>query len=204
MATAFWLGRDKRLLYAMLFSTGIGMILMTGILTAEFLIEGQKAGRLTWPYGDLMPGNYLAKAGLPAFCVMVALTFNGRGKTNIFMGALASSSLVLSILAGERTNFIIRICAGFLATISWKFSWNKFSYIFAVFSALVMSLFIFQGNMDGRFTTAIFNDLPISVNSDYYRVMGGGVMAFLEAPLLGIGTANYRDLCADILSGVSA
>ena len=204
MATAFWLGRDKRLLYAMLFSTGIGMILMTGILTAEFLIEGQKAGRLTWPYGDLMPGNYLAKAGLPAFCVMVALTFNGRGKTNIFMGALASSSLVLSILAGERTNFIIRMCAGFLAVISWRFSWHKFSYIFAVFSALVMSLFIFQGNMDGRFTTAIFNDLPIGVNSDYYRVMGGGVMAFLEAPLLGIGTANYRDLCADILSGVSA
>ena len=34
MATAFWLGRDKRLLYAMLFSTAPGMMLMTGILTA--------------------------------------------------------------------------------------------------------------------------------------------------------------------------
>jgi O-antigen ligase len=34
--------------------------------------------------------------------------------------------------------------------------------------------------------------------------MGGGIMAFLEAPLLGIGTANYRDLCSDILLGESA
>ena len=51
----------------MLLSTGIGMMMMTGILTAEMLIEGQKGGRLTWPYGDLVPGNYLAKAGFPAF-----------------------------------------------------------------------------------------------------------------------------------------
>ena len=29
-------------------------------------------------------------------------------------------------------------------------------------------------------------------------------MAFLDAPLLGIGTANYRDLCADILAVGSA
>ena len=51
---------------------------------------------------------------------------------------------------------------------------------------------------------AILYDLPIGVDSDYYRVMGGGVMAFLDSPLLGIGTANYRDLCADILAEGSA
>ena len=62
--------------------------------------------------------------------------------------------------------------------------------------------FIPHGGMNERFTIAILNDLPI-VNSDY-RVMGGGVMAFLDAPLLGIGTANYRDLCADILAVGSA
>ena len=73
-----WAGRDKRLVYAMLLSTGIGMMLMTCILTAEMLIEGQKSGRLTWPYGDLVPGNYLVKAGLPAFCVMVTCCWRQR------------------------------------------------------------------------------------------------------------------------------
>jgi len=74
----------------------------------------------------------------------------------------------------------------------------------AGFSAVILSVFIFQGSLEGRFTTAILHDLPTGASSDYYQVMGGGVMAFLDAPLLGIGTANYRDLCADILAGASA
>ena len=204
MATVFWLGRDKRLVYAMLLSTGIGMMMMTGILTAEMLIEGQKGGRLTWPYGDLVPGNYLAKAGLPAFCVMVALAVGGNGKTSFLMGALASVSLALSVLAGERINLIIRICAGILAGVSWKFAWRKFALVTAGFSLVILSVLMFQGSIEGRFTTAILHDLPIGVDSDYYRVMGGGVMAFLDSPLLGIGTANYRDLCPDVLAEGSA
>lgn len=59
MATVFWFAQDKRLLYAMIFSTGIGMMVMTGILTVEMIVEWQKGGRLTWPYDDLVPGNYL-------------------------------------------------------------------------------------------------------------------------------------------------
>ena len=204
MATVFWLGRDKRLVYAMLLSTGIGMMMMTGILTAEMLIEGQKGGRLTWPYGDLVPGNYLAKAGLPAFCVMVALAVGGNGKTSFLMGALASVSLALSVLAGERINLIIRICAGILAGVSWKFAWRKFTLVTAGFSLVILSVLMFQGSIEGRFTTAILHDLPIGVDSDYYRVMGGGVVAFLDSPLLGIGTANYRDLCPDVLAEGSA
>ena len=204
MATVFWLGRDKRLIYAMLLSTGIGMMMMTGILTAEMLIEGQKGGRLTWPYGDLVPGNYLAKAGLPAFCVMVALAVGGKGKTSFLMGALASFSLALSVLAGERINLIIRICAGILAGVSWKFAWRKLALVTAGFSVVILSVFMFQGSMEGRFTTAILYDLPTGDSSDYYRVMGGGVMAFLDSPLLGIGTANYRDLCPDMLAEGSA
>ena len=78
MATVFWLGTDKRLLYAMILSTAIGMLVMMGILTAEIIIEGQKNGRLTWPYGDTVPGNYLAKVGLPAFTVMVALAVGAK------------------------------------------------------------------------------------------------------------------------------
>ena len=82
MASCFWLARDKRLLYAMMGMTILGMVIMTGILTAEVLIVGQQAGRLSWPYGDLVPGNYLAKAGLPAFSVLVALAVSGYKQVN--------------------------------------------------------------------------------------------------------------------------
>ena len=57
MATAFWLGRDPRLLYLMILSTGLGMVMMCGILTAEVIIVGPQGGRLSWPYGALVPGN---------------------------------------------------------------------------------------------------------------------------------------------------
>ena len=204
MATVFWLGKDKRLIYLMLLSTAVGMMIMTGILTLEILIQGQTGGRLLWPYGDLNPGNYLAKAGMPAFCVMVAFAFGARGKTSLVMGALVCFSLALSVLTGERINFILRVCAGLLAGVSWRFIWSKYTLLAAVLLAILVSVSGFQGSTDGRFTTAFVNDLPTGPGSDYYRVMGGGVMAFLEAPLLGIGTANYRDLCADILPGGSA
>ena len=204
MATLFWLGKDRRLIYIMLLSTGVGMMIMTGILTAEILIEGQKNGRLLWPYGDLNPGNYLAKAGMPAFCVMVAFAFGARGKTSLVMGALVSFSLALSVLSGERINLILRVCAGLLAGVSWRFIWSRYVLTAALVLAILVTVSGLQGGMGGRFTTAIVNDLPTGSGSDYYRVMGGGVMAFLEAPLLGIGTANYRDLCADILPVESA
>ena len=35
-------------------------------------IVGAIGKRLSWPYGDLVPGNYLAKACLPAFVILVA------------------------------------------------------------------------------------------------------------------------------------
>ena len=189
---------------AMVGMTALGMVMMTGILTAEIFIVGQQGGRLSWPYGDMVPGNYLAKAGLPAFCVMVAFAFGAKGKTSLVMGALVSFSLALSVLTGERINLILRVCAGLLAGVSWRFIRSKYVLFAALVLAILVTVSGLQGGMGARFTTAIVNDLPTGSGSDYYRVMGGGVMAFLEAPLLGIGTANYRDLCADILPGESA
>ena len=66
-------------------------MVMCGILVAEFLILGGGwHTRLSWPYGDLVPGNYLAKAGLPAFVIMAALAMS-RIKW------LAMSSVVLVV-----------------------------------------------------------------------------------------------------------
>ena len=118
MATAFWLGRDTRLLYMMILSTGVGMVLMCGILTAEVIIVGPQGGRLSWPYGDLVPGNYLAKASLPVFVVAVAFATSLKGRLARFGAMVALLSIVLSVLTGERINFLIRACGGMLASIS--------------------------------------------------------------------------------------
>ena len=59
----------------------LGMIIMCLILTAEMIFAPLDPGgviktRLTWPYGDLVPGGYLAKVSLPLFCVLIAVAVN--------------------------------------------------------------------------------------------------------------------------------
>ena len=108
MASCFWLATDKRLLYAMMGMTMLGMIIMTGILTAEVLIVGQQGGRLSWPYGDLVPGNYLAKAGLPAFSVLIALAVSAHRAIAVPAGLVSLVTIAISVMTGERINFIIR------------------------------------------------------------------------------------------------
>ena len=115
---------------------------MMGILTAEFLIEGQKGGRLTWPYGDAVPGNYLAKVGLPAFTVMVALAVGAKPRIASFMGVLALLSILISILTGERINFLIRACGGMLAALVWRPVIKRFSLLVLI-EALAVASYIY-------------------------------------------------------------
>ena len=117
-ASAFWLARDPRILMAMLISMGAGMLIMSGILFAEFTIIGQRGDRLSWPYGDLTPGNYLAKAGLPLFCVLVALAVSARTKIAGLAALVSLITIIASVLTGERTNFILRAMALSLIHIS--------------------------------------------------------------------------------------
>ena len=105
MAVAFWLGRDKRMINAMLLSIGLGMVAMCVILAAEILIVGANQGRLSWPYGDLVPGNYLAKACLPAFVVVVAIATSSNGRTASWAAIIALISIVASVMTGERDQF---------------------------------------------------------------------------------------------------
>jgi len=199
MATAFWLGTDRRLLYAMLVSTALGMMLMTGILTAEMIIEGQKGGRLSWPYGDLVSGNYLSKVGLPAITVMVALAIGAKPRLASIMGALSLISIIMSVLTGERINFLIRACGGMLAALVWRPHWRRYFILVVVEILAVAAVFTVMPNVQDRFTNAVVNSLPTGSHSDYYQVMGGGLMVFKTAPFLGVGPATHRELCPSIL-----
>jgi O-antigen ligase len=199
MATAFWLGMDKRLLYAMLVSTALGMLLMTGILTAEMIIEGQKGGRLSWPYDDLVSGNYLSKVGLPAFAIMVALAIGAKPKLASIMGGLSLISIVMSVLTGERINFLIRACGGMLAALVWQPNWRRYIILIIVEIFAVVAVFVAMPNVQDRFTNAVVNSLPTGQHSDYYRVMGAGLTVFETAPVFGIGPATHRELCSSIL-----
>ena len=195
----FWLAKDKRLLHAMLISTALGMFLMTGILALEMMIEGQRGGRLSWPYGDAVSGNYLSKVGLPAFTVMVALAIGAKPRLASIMGGLSLLSIIMSVLTGERINFLIRACGGMLAALVWRPIWRRYIILIIVEVLAVASVFTAMPNVQNRFTNQVVQSLPTGPHSDYYRVMGAGLKVFERAPILGIGPATHRELCPSIV-----
>ena len=202
-ATCFWLARNRQMVVAMMCMTVLGMVIMTGILIAEVLIIGQQNGRLSWPYGDLVPGNYLAKAGLPAFCVLVALAVSARRPVNTAASLVSFVTIILSIITGERINFLIRACCGMLAGLIWRPKLSRFGVLILIEIVAVATLFFAAPNIGYRFIDTFVSQLPTHDESPYYLVMNSGMLAFETAPILGIGTGNYRILCVEIMQDLA-
>ena len=203
MAVAFWLGRDRRFVYAMLVSICAGMLVMCLINAAEMALVGQVSGRLSWPYGDLVPGNYLAKACLPAFLVAVALATSARSRVAGLAAVIAFISILASLMTGERINFLIRACGGMLAAVAWKPKFGRVVALLAVEGFAVIAALVATPGLLWRFFTHFVSEIPVHGDSAYFRAMAPGVLAFKESPLLGIGPGNLRILCPEV-TGASA
>ena len=203
MAICFWLGTDKRLLYAMVATTMLGMVVMSSILIAEILIVGQQSGRLSWPYGDFVPGNYLAKTGLPAFTILVALAVSSEKQFAVPAAIISLVSIINSLLTGERINFIIRACGGVLAAFAWRPKWSRLAVLVAIELFAVIVVFVATPTISKRFVDNFITQLPTNADSPYLRVWNGGIDAFQTSPILGIGPDNYRKTCNQISAAFS-
>ncbi len=202
MATAFWFGRDRRLLYAMLLSTALGLMIMCGILTAEILMIGHQNGRLSWPYGDLVPGNYVAKVGLPALVVMVALAVSIRGRLAALSAVLALMVVIISLFAGERINFLILACGGLLAGLVWKP--RPARYLGLIVTGVLGSVaagYAFP-QLASRFSDKLIAGVTSFETSVWWHTLNGGWVVARDNWLFGIGTGNYRHMALDLLEGV--
>ena len=197
-AVTFWLGRDRRLLKAMLFSIGLGMLFMGSINVFEMTLVGQVGGRLSWPYGDLVPGNYLAKACLPAFVIVMAFATSAGSRNALFAALIALFSLSTSVMTGERINFLIRLCSGLLAAVVWKPRILKVALIGVTVLVSFLLVFYLFPSTASRFVVNFVEQLPFHADSNYYKTMAPGVLAFLESPILGVGPGNLRFLCEEI------
>ena len=192
MATSFWLARDKRLLYTMLISTALGLLVMCGILTAEIMVVGQQGGRLSWPYGDLVPGNYVAKVGLPAFTIMVALAVSVNGRVAALLGIIALFTMAISVMTGERINFLIHACAGMLAGLVWKPKWVRYLGLVALEVTAVAMIFSALPGVASRYMDQFIAGATNPKESVWLKTINGGWQLAQDNLMLGIGTGNYR------------
>lgn len=202
-ACCFYFCKSIEIFYAMAISIFIGLLLMTGILIAEILIVGPQSGRLSWPYGDFTPGNYLAKACLPIFCVLVAIAVANKGKLSSIAAIISLITISVSIIAGERINFISRACGGMLAGLSWKPKLLPYCILICVELAAIFGVFLFNDKLANRFGNEFLSQLPIHSESPYLRVWKGGIIAFQESPIIGIGPDVYRKSCPTLTEGIA-
>ena len=197
VAVQTWLARDRDIRILMLISIGLGMLLMCCILCAELILEPKT--RLTWPYGDLVPGGYLSKVSLPLFCVLVAVAVNKTSKISVYYGILGLISIIFSVLTGERTNSILRACSGMMAAFVWKPKYIALIILIIGEVLAVLLLFIIKPDIGNRFTEKFYESLPmVSVNSGHWGTWRSGIQQGIETPILGIGPSGTRKSCKSL------
>jgi len=105
----------------------------------------------------------------------------------------------MTMMTGERINFLIALFAALLAVFVWERSWIKrFSYMILV-SVIPISIFALFPAIYDRFVVSFFNQLPLYKGGPYYDAMAPAWLIFEQFPTFGIGPGNFRYLCADLI-----
>ena len=198
-AAQVWLAKDRDIRVLMLLSMLLGMLIICGILIAETLIEPKT--RLTWPYGDHVPGGYIAKVSLPLFCVLMAIAVGKKSKAGMFSGLIGLLSIAVSALTGERTNFLIRACGGLLAGIVWKPKFIMILLLIAFEALAVLALLFARPDLSSRYGEKFLNSIPIantSNSNEYWGAWRGGIQQGLIFPIKGAGPSSTRKICANL------
>ncbi len=197
VAVQYWLGSNRDIRVMMLYFIIIGMMLMSTILFLETIIEPKS--NLTWPYGDQIPGSYLAKFCLPATCVLVAVAILKFSKKSIFSGVLFLISLFASLLTGERNNLIIRVSAALVAIFSYKINFRTTFFWAIIFLATIINLYYFNKTTQQfffNFASRFFDYIPIlNFDNTYWGTWRSGIQQWIETPFLGVGPSGTRFTC---------
>ncbi len=196
-AAQVWLANDRDIRILMFLSILTGMLIMCAILIAETIIEPKN--RLSWPYGDLVPGGYIAKVSLPVFCVLIAIAVSHKNKAGLFSGIIGFFSIIVSTLTGERTNFLIRACGGMLAGLVWKPKFKLYAVLILIEILAVIGVFLIRPDLGKNFTSNFVKQIPI-VNTDtgYWGSWRGGIQQGLITPIKGIGPSGTRKTCINL------
>ena len=167
------------------------------ILFAETIIEPKT--RLMWPYGDAIPGGYIAKVSLPLFCVLIAIAVSKKSKAGFFLGLLGLMSICASILTGERTNFLIRACGGMLAGIVWKPKFIIFSLLVLIEIGAVILIFMSRPDLSNRYSSRFIEQAPLlNLEHPHWGAWRGGIQQGLMTPFKGVGPSGTRKTCKDL------
>ena len=204
LAAQTWLARDRDIRIMMLVSILIGMITMCLILIAETIIDPKL--RLSWPYGDLVPGGYLVKVSLPLFCILMAISTKNFGKTNIISGTIGLFTIGISVLTGERGHVLIRVVSGIVSSIVWKPNLKIILFLILTNLLLVISILQIRPDLEDRFIKGTIKSIPflnmkVNKGEGHYAYWGSwraGIQQSVKTPFVGAGPSVMRLTCKNL------
>ena len=198
-AAQVWLAKDRDIRIMMLISMLVGMIIISVILLTEFLIDYKP--RLEWPYGDKVPGGYIAKVSLPLFCSIIAIAVSRSNLASFLSSVIGIITIVITVMTGERIHSILRTCAGILAGLVWKPKFKLiFFLIFFEFIALATIIYISPARYE-TMVTRFIHRIPIFTQTDenpYWGAWRGGIQQAVKTPIIGIGPSGTRKTCVSL------
>ena len=200
-AAQVWIGRDRDIRILMFISMILGLILICIILSLEILLEGPKP-RLMWPYGDAVPGSFIAKICLPVLLTFLAVIVSNFSKNSIIVLCSILIPILLVFLTGERGNFLICFFSMIFAIFSWKLDILKIiKSIVTITIVLIIGFFViynFSKNQIDRYGNQFFKSIPIinfSEDNFYWGAWRSGIQQALDKPIIGLGPASSRKHC---------
>jgi O-antigen ligase len=134
---------------------------------------------------------------------MVALAIGAKPRLASIMGGLSLISIIMSVLTGERINFLIRACGGMLAALVWRPHWRRYGILIIIEIFAVAAILLSSPSIQNRYVDTFISDLPTGSHSPYYRAIMAGPEASKDSRIFGLGPATFRDLCPEII-GVSS
>ena len=206
VAIQTWLGRRNDFKEIMLIFLFIGMMLMNLILITELILEPKP--RLTWPYGDLIPGAYLAKFCLPIMCFFSSFLLSKFSLTCLKSWFIAISyliTIIITLLTGERINFILLVCTSLLTAFLWKPKFTNVLFFLTFIFVSVLSFLFINPDLKDRYTKTFVRQIPILFNQEtfkqpYWGAWRSGIQQAIETPLIGVGPSMTRKNCSNLIS----
>ena len=88
-----------------------------------------------------------------------------------------------------------------IAAVVWRPKWWRVLLILAIELTAVVVVLQTRPDLGNRYVNKFIDQLPTHAQSPYFRAAAPGVLAFDQAPVLGIGPGNLRFLCEDVSAG---
>ncbi len=201
-AAQAWLAKDRDIRALMMISIIVGISTMSLILLAESFFYHKI--RLTWPYGDLVPGTYIAKLGLSFFCCFVPIAISKFDKKKIILSILLILGFLACFLTGERMSFIILFFSTLVAILLDKNNLVSNILKFLLLTIfLLATIFSFNQKLLERYSSRLINSIPIlntsnivgKIDNPYWGAWRSGIHQGLSSPIMGLGPSSSRKVC---------